>query len=369
VESEKGFSEEPGTRAAGPNGIELSADGEKIFLNTTLASEVLRIDRRTGAIEARAAVPQPDNLTWAPDGRLRVASLRGKMRELLSCNGIEQGSCAMPFAIVALDPNTMATETVYEGGPGTPSGAGTVGLEVDGGLLIGTFAGDRIVRGREALGGLPRRHLRPGRRGPRLAAARDRRLRARARDRGGLRESRRRRHRCGGRLGAPRARLIGLSAFVPAVRSRVRRGRIRDRRARADGAHGCGVQAAARDARGDPALRARGLRVAALTNNWPAEERDDGTRALRHHFDAFFESSALGMQKPDPRIYQHACAALAIAPEEAVFLDDIGRNLKAARALGMTTIKVDTPEQALAELARLLRDPLGDLLNQDIEIG
>src|SRR6266850_2730227 len=38
-------------------------------------------------------------------------------------------------------------------------------------------------------------------------------------------------------------------------------------------------------------LRARGVRVAALTNNWPAEERDDGTRALRHHFDAFFESS------------------------------------------------------------------------------
>ena len=109
------------------------------------------------------------------------------------------------------------------------------------------------------------------------------------------------------------------------------------------------------------ALRARGLRVAALTNNWPAEERDDGTRALRHQFDGFFESSALGMQKPDPRIYQHACAALAIAPEEAVFLDDIGRNLKTARGLGMTTIKVESPEQALAELARLLPEvPLGE---------
>ena len=101
-------------------------------------------------------------------------------------------------------------------------------------------------------------------------------------------------------------------------------------------------------------LRAGGLRVAALTNNWPSEERDDGTRALRHHFDAFFESSVLGLQKPDPRIYQHACAQLAISPSEAVFLDDIGRNLKAARALGMTTIKVENPGQALAELAQLL---------------
>lgn len=143
---EQGFSEVPGTRAAGPNGIELSADGEKIFLNATLASDVRRIDRRTGAIEARAAVKQPDNLTWTRDGRLLVASLRGAAREMLSCNGVEGGSCPMPFAIVVLDPNTMETETLYEGGPGTPSGAGTVGLEVDGALLIGTFAGDRIVR-------------------------------------------------------------------------------------------------------------------------------------------------------------------------------------------------------------------------------
>jgi putative hydrolase of the HAD superfamily len=115
-------------------------------------------------------------------------------------------------------------------------------------------------------------------------------------------------------------------------------------------------------------LRAHGLQVAALTNNWPAGEREDGTRALRGHFDAFFESSVLGLQKPDPRIYQHACAELGIEPEAVIFLDDIGRNLKAARALGMTTIKVDTPEQALAELADLLEHPMG-ILNQDIEIG
>jgi hypothetical protein len=85
-------------------------------------------------------------VTWASDGRLRVASLRGEMRQLLACNDLERGSCPAAFAIVAVDPNTMQTETVYEGGPGTPSGAGTVGLEVAGGLLIGTFAGDRVVR-------------------------------------------------------------------------------------------------------------------------------------------------------------------------------------------------------------------------------
>ena len=102
-------------------------------------------------------------------------------------------------------------------------------------------------------------------------------------------------------------------------------------------------------------LRGAGLALAALTNNWAHEgEGDAETDALRELFDVFVESSRLGLRKPDPRIYRYVCEALAIAPAEAVFLDDIGRNLKAARELGMTTIKVDRPEPALAELARHL---------------
>ena len=99
--------------------------------------------------------------------------------------------------------------------------------------------------------------------------------------------------------------------------------------------------------------------VAALTNNW-AHEGGGGseTDALRDLFDVFVESSKVGLRKPDPRIYAHVCEALAIAPRDAVFLDDIGRNLKTARELGMTTIKVDEPEQALAQLSRHLSLPL-----------
>ncbi len=99
-------------------------------------------------------------------------------------------------------------------------------------------------------------------------------------------------------------------------------------------------------------IRERGLKAAALTNNWVGEE--DGTRPLRRFFDVFIESSALGLRKPDPRIYTHACQALAIEPAEAVFLDDIGRNLKPARAMGMHTIRVDDPDDALAELEEAL---------------
>ena len=101
-------------------------------------------------------------------------------------------------------------------------------------------------------------------------------------------------------------------------------------------------------------IRARGLKTAALTNNWQDEGSEEGTRALRPHFDAFVESSIVGLRKPDPRIYQHACDELGVRPAEAVFLDDIGRNLKTARQLGMATIKVDDPDRALAELERLL---------------
>ena len=105
-------------------------------------------------------------------------------------------------------------------------------------------------------------------------------------------------------------------------------------------------------------IRAHGLRTAALTNNWIVEE--DGTDGLKPHFDVFVESSVVGWQKPDPRIYRHTCEAVGVAPEEAVFLDDIGRNLKAARALGMTTIKVDDPAAALRELAAILALELVD---------
>jgi len=99
-------------------------------------------------------------------------------------------------------------------------------------------------------------------------------------------------------------------------------------------------------------IRARGLATAAVTNNWISEA--EGTRELRPNFDAFVESCVTGVRKPDPRIYYIACQGLGIEPPQAVFLDDIGANLKPARALGMRTIKVDDPLVALRELGAVL---------------
>ena len=99
--------------------------------------------------------------------------------------------------------------------------------------------------------------------------------------------------------------------------------------------------------------RACGRRAAALTNNWVREGPRAGHR-LREHFDVFVESALVGLRKPDPRIYELVCRELGVAPSRAAFLDDIGKNLKTARALGMSTIKVDDPDTALRELAALL---------------
>lgn len=101
-------------------------------------------------------------------------------------------------------------------------------------------------------------------------------------------------------------------------------------------------------------IRAHGIRTAGLTNNWLMEEKDGEREALRNRFDAFVESCRTGLRKPDPRIYELTCEALGILPGEAAFLDDIGVNLKTAARLGMHTIKVEEPDEALRALGEVL---------------
>lgn len=102
-------------------------------------------------------------------------------------------------------------------------------------------------------------------------------------------------------------------------------------------------------------LRGAGFKVGALTNNWVTDEvQDERLDLLRAEFHAFVESCKVGMRKPEPGIYTLACERLEIEAPQAVFLDDIGGNLKAARALGMTTLKVSDPEPALRELGEIV---------------
>ena len=72
-------------------------------------------------------------------------------------------------------------------------------------------------------------------------------------------------------------------------------------------------------------------------------------------FDFVFESSKENVRKPDPEFYLRACRRGSVSPTEVVFLDDLGINLKAAKALGMQTIKVVDPLEALNELEALVK--------------
>ena len=70
-------------------------------------------------------------------------------------------------------------------------------------------------------------------------------------------------------------------------------------------------------------------------------------------FDHVIESAKTGIRKPDPRIYEMMCEALKVSPAHCIYLDDLGVNLKPARAMGMKTIKVESGPQAIAALEKL----------------
>ena len=75
-------------------------------------------------------------------------------------------------------------------------------------------------------------------------------------------------------------------------------------------------------------------------------------------FDFVFESSKENVRKPDPKFYQLACKRGKVNPNEVIFLDDLGINLKPAKALGMKTIKVARADDALKDLQDLLDFPI-----------
>jgi putative hydrolase of the HAD superfamily len=103
---------------------------------------------------------------------------------------------------------------------------------------------------------------------------------------------------------------------------------------------------------------AAGYKTACLTNNvvrrdGEVEERPD-VAAVMAKFDAVVESSKVGIRKPERGFYTRACELLGVEPPECVFLDDLGINLKPAKEMGMTTIKVGEPGPAIAELEGVL---------------
>ncbi|MEL6892957.1 MAG: HAD-IA family hydrolase [Actinomycetota bacterium] len=101
-------------------------------------------------------------------------------------------------------------------------------------------------------------------------------------------------------------------------------------------------------------VRAAGFTTACLTNNVVGGDPRPDVADVMVRFDHVVESSKVGVRKPEPRFYELACELAAVSPNRIVFLDDLGINLKPAKAMGMSTIKVLRADQAIADLESVL---------------
>jgi putative hydrolase of the HAD superfamily len=101
-----------------------------------------------------------------------------------------------------------------------------------------------------------------------------------------------------------------------------------------------------------------GYTTACLTNNIVGGDGRPDVHSVMSRFHHVVESSRVGVRKPETAFYELACRMAEVEPRECAFLDDLGVNLKPAAAMGMTTIKVLSAEQAIDDLESVLGIPL-----------
>jgi hypothetical protein len=133
----KGFSEVPGTKLSGDNGVVVSHDGKWLFVNAYGTHEIYRVPLAGAGERSSVKVDfNPDNLRWAPDGRIFVTG------QFVTPQTLNE---PLAWATVLLDPTTMkVTPVVKEPGAKEFSGA-TTAVQVGSTLWFGTFRGDRIA--------------------------------------------------------------------------------------------------------------------------------------------------------------------------------------------------------------------------------
>jgi putative hydrolase of the HAD superfamily len=103
-------------------------------------------------------------------------------------------------------------------------------------------------------------------------------------------------------------------------------------------------------------VRGRGYALAMCTNNvreWAVHWR--AMVPIDELFDVVIDSSAVGMRKPEPRIYELTLDALGLPAGETVFVDDLQVNCDAASRLGLQVVWFRDAEQAIADVESILR--------------
>jgi hypothetical protein len=140
---DQGFTKVPGSDDLMPNGIAVSRDNAKIFVNIYFGGETIRIDRSSGLREGGFMVQQPDNITVDDEGNLWVVSHKNDPIGQ-TCALVTEGPCLLPYEVIKADPDTLQTE-VFLSQDGAPMGYATVALKVGDRVFMGSAHGDRVV--------------------------------------------------------------------------------------------------------------------------------------------------------------------------------------------------------------------------------
>ncbi|MDX1562612.1 MAG: hypothetical protein R3305_06770, partial [Gammaproteobacteria bacterium] len=125
-----GWQEVPGSEASGANGVELSDDGETIYVAAWGSQSFFTLTRGVEP-PVREEIDlgfRIDNIHWARDGRL-----------------IGAGQVGQDWRVVLIDPETLEVEEIYRQDDMPGFGGGTVALEVGDTLWVGSYRGDRIA--------------------------------------------------------------------------------------------------------------------------------------------------------------------------------------------------------------------------------
>jgi DNA-binding beta-propeller fold protein YncE len=126
-----------GTELSGANGIAISPDGRTIYVAAYGTHEIVRFERGAGALRKQVVKVDitPDNLRWSPDGKLLAAG---------GIHGAPGAPGAAGWAVLELDPQTLATRRVAGGQKLTGMAGVTAAARVGNEIWVGTYSGTRI---------------------------------------------------------------------------------------------------------------------------------------------------------------------------------------------------------------------------------
>lgn len=139
------FTQLPDLEGRYTNGIQVSADGNTLFVNYWGDSTLIKYDLAMQTVLGEVDVLHPDNSQWNESGQLLVASHDFSLSDMYICMTQKLRACPGQFSIVAVDPDSLEVTTILQH-DGKPMGAATIALQAQDFLYMGSFIGDRIVR-------------------------------------------------------------------------------------------------------------------------------------------------------------------------------------------------------------------------------